>query len=192
MATGSLSLSSTTLKSASLKSPIAVIVMAFLMAVLSLQIGCQQKADSQAGSKDHTEIEKSALEAEQADEDISKLKASSEGAKSSDHSSRTPSATGSKSAKSKHSREHTKENKKDVSYFVQVGTFKVEENASKVLKQLKDKGLPGMMKRIEKDNGLVLYAVRLEPTPKKSEAESMLPSVKEATGQSGLVVSARE
>lgn len=74
-------------------------------------------------------------------------------------------------------------------FIVQVGTFKVEENAKKITEKLKSAGLPVVQKKIERDNGTVLYAVRFEPTPNRGEAEKFVSSVKAATGESSLILS---
>ena len=74
-------------------------------------------------------------------------------------------------------------------FIVQVGTFKVEENAKKITDKLKSAGLPVFQKKIERDNGTVIYAVRFEPTPNRVEAEKFVSSVKAATGESSLILS---
>jgi cell division septation protein DedD len=73
--------------------------------------------------------------------------------------------------------------------LVQVGTFKVEENATKILEKLKSAGLPAFQKKIERANGDTFYTVRIEPTPNRTEAEKFLASAKEATGQTPLILS---
>ena len=74
-------------------------------------------------------------------------------------------------------------------FVVQVGTFSVEENAKKITEKLKSAGLPVSQKKIESENGKVFYAVRLEPTPNRIEAEKFVSTVKAATGESSLILS---
>lgn len=74
-------------------------------------------------------------------------------------------------------------------FVVQVGTFKVEENAKKIVEKLKAAGLPVVQKKIERENGTVYYTVRFEPTPNRVEAEKFVSSVKAATGESSLILS---
>ena len=74
-------------------------------------------------------------------------------------------------------------------YVVQVGTFRVEANAKKVLEKLKAAGLPAFQKRIERGKENVLYAVRFEPTPSKTEAEKFVESAKSLTGQNAMILS---
>jgi cell division septation protein DedD len=78
--------------------------------------------------------------------------------------------------------------KGEMSYVVQVGTFRVEENAKKLEEKLKAAGLPVMQKKIERENG-VLFAVRLEPTPNRQEAEKFAENVKSVSGQEALILS---
>lgn len=74
-------------------------------------------------------------------------------------------------------------------FVVQVGTFKVEENAKKLTEKLKAAGLPVVQKKIEREGGVVLYAVRFEPTPNRVEAEKFVSTVKAATGEASLIMS---
>lgn len=74
-------------------------------------------------------------------------------------------------------------------FVVQVGTFKNEDNAKKITEKLKSAGLPVQQKKIERENGTVLYAVRFEPTPNRAEAEKFVSTVKAATGENSLIMS---
>lgn len=74
-------------------------------------------------------------------------------------------------------------------FVVQVGTFKSEENAKRITEKLKLAGLPVFQKKIERENGAVLYAVRFEPTPNRVEAEKFASTVKATTGESSLIMS---
>lgn len=56
-------------------------------------------------------------------------------------------------------------------WTVQLGAFKVKENAEKLTAQLKGAGFPVMMVGKEGSKSGELYLVHLEPTPNKSEAQ---------------------
>ena len=56
-------------------------------------------------------------------------------------------------------------------YTVQLGAFRVKENAAKLTEKLKSAGFPVMMVNKEGSKSGELYLVHLEPTPNKSEAE---------------------
>jgi cell division septation protein DedD len=118
------------------------------------------------GLKSDTEIAQAAMDAEAAEEEISRA--------------RKPASQNKKSKSA---------GNKESIYLVQVGTFKVEENATKILEKLKSAGLPAYQKKIERADGQTLFAVRIEPTPNRTEAEKFLASAKEATGQSPLILS---
>ncbi len=83
----------------------------------------------------------------------------------------------------------SKQAQKESIFIVQVGTFKVEENAKKITEKLKSAGLPVFQKKIERENGVVLYAVRFEPTPNRVEADKFASSVKASTGESPVILS---
>jgi cell division protein FtsN len=55
-------------------------------------------------------------------------------------------------------------------YTVQLGAFRVKENAEKLTAKLKGEGFPVMMVGKEGSKSGELYLVHLEPTPNKSEA----------------------
>lgn len=123
----------------------------------------------------HVDSAKAAAEAEAAEEAFAKSKTA--------HGAKTKRAVASvKTAKAKKSLV-------DPVYVVQVGTFRVEENAKNILAKLKTAGLPAFQKKIERENGSILYTVRVEPTPNRQEAEKFVASVKAATGESSLILS---
>jgi cell division septation protein DedD len=157
------------------KSPIACATVKILGAMLGIATitalsGCNNSSSTNDGSaavkglKSETEIAQAAMDAEAAEEEISRA--------------RKPASQNKKSKGSKES-----------IYLVQVGTFKVEENAAKILEKLKSAGLPAFQKKIERADGQTFFAVRIEPTPNKIEAEKFQASAKEATGQSPLILS---
>lgn len=133
-------------------------------------VGCDKSSSTGgavaagSGLKSDSEIAQAAMDAEAAEEEISRT--------------RKPA---SKASKAKSSKESV--------FLVQVGTFKVEQNATKTLEKLKGAGLPAFQKKIERENGETLFAVRIEPTPNRAEAEKFVASAKEATGQSPMIIS---
>jgi cell division septation protein DedD len=142
------------------------------IATVTALSGCNNSSSTNDGSavlkglKSETEIAQAAMDAEAAEEEISRA--------------RKP-ASQNKKSKSNSSKESI--------YLVQVGTFQEEENAIKILAKLKSAGLPAFQKKIERADGQTLFAVRIEPTPNRTEAEKFLASAKEATGQSPLILS---
>ncbi|MBN8540231.1 MAG: SPOR domain-containing protein [Deltaproteobacteria bacterium] len=155
------------------KSLIACAVVSMLgIATATALSGCNNSSSTNGvsaaikGLKSETEIAQAAMDAEAAEEEISRA--------------RKP-ASQNKKSKSTGTKESI--------YLVQVGTFKVEENAAKILEKLKTAGLPAFQKKIERADGQTFFAVRIEPTPNRSEAEKFLASAKEATGQTALILS---
>lgn len=138
-----------------------------------LSAGCSDSSSS-GGSHDTTvsasdDISmKAVAEAEAAEEEFAKNKLSKR------------SIASSKGARKKSAAESI--------YVVQVGTFKLEENANKIEAKLKSAGLPVFQKKIERA-GSTFYTVRIEPTPNRSEAEKFVSSIKAATGESSLILS---
>lgn len=127
----------------------------------------------QPSAQSRSESEKASADAEAAEEEFAKAKNSKSG-----------------SAKRHVASVHSKNKKTagESAYIVQVGTFKIEENANKIEAKLKAAGLPVFTKKIE-HAGATLYAVRIEPTPNRSEAEKFASSVKAATGEASLILS---
>ena len=70
-------------------------------------------------------------------------------------------------------------------YTVQLGAFKVKENATKLALKLKQDGFPAIMRPSVKAAG-ELYLVHLEPTPNKTEAEKWQTDLKEKSFDSTL------
>lgn len=58
-------------------------------------------------------------------------------------------------------------------YVVQVGAFKMKENAEKLQAKLKQAGYPAEMQTIEHSKNGLLHLVRFQPTQSKAEAETM-------------------
>jgi DedD protein len=145
-----------------------------LISMAVAMVGCSSdvsKPIEQPTAQAQSDSEKAAAEAEAAEEEFAKAKNSK-------------SASGQRQVAST----RTRKAKGEQAYIVQVGTFKLEENANKIEAKLKAAGLPAFQKKIEHSTG-VLYAVRIEPTPNRSEAEKFASSVKAATGEASLILS---
>lgn len=156
---------------------------ALLGLALSLTcVACDGERSRSTSVRSEIDLQKSALEAEQAEEDIARLRQIG--------GDRTPASkettiVAAKAAAKKGPKAAATST--ETVYVVQVGTFKVEGNADRLEKVLKDKGLPAFKKKVEREGGVVLYAVRLEPTPTQNEAEKFLASLKDA-GQPGVIL----
>lgn len=59
-------------------------------------------------------------------------------------------------------------------YIVQVGAFKVKENAEKLTAKLKDAGFPVRLQSMMHSKSGELHLVRFEPTPNKAEAQDAI------------------
>ena len=146
---------------------------------LVLSLGCVacDGGGQRSSVRSEIDLKQAALEAEQAEEDIARVRQlSSERAPASNETTKSPSRKKTKSI-----------SPAETVYVVQVGTFKVEGNADRLEKALKEKGLPAFKKKLEREGGVVLYTVRLEPTPTHSEATKFLASLKDA-GQPGVIL----
>ena len=149
------------------------------LAVSFLFVACDGGGSRELSVRTQSDMQQAALEAEQIDTEIARARALSE--------DRTPAA--SKPAKSEKSpgKKTAATSPAETVYVVQIGVFKVEANADRLEKTLKDKGLPVMKKKIEREGGEVLYMVRMEPTPTRTEAEHFVASLK-AAGQPGVIL----
>lgn len=156
---------------------------ALLGLALSLAcVACDSESSRSTGVRSEIDLKKSALEAEQAEEDIARLRQMTD--------DRAPASKESSKAEVKSTGKIGSKKKSvpvETVYVVQVGTFKLENNADRLEKVLKEKGLPAFKKKVEREGGVVLYAVRLEPTPTHDEAEKFLASLKDA-GQPGVIL----
>ena len=83
----------------------------------------------------------------------------------------------------------TKADRGEVAYVVQVGSYKVKENADQVLAKIKAEGLPVAIKTSTAPSGVELYVVRFEPTPSKSEAEAFKSKAKDLVGAEAAILS---
>lgn len=63
-------------------------------------------------------------------------------------------------------------------FIVQVGAFRVKENAERLHTKLKSEGFPVIMREMQHSRNGHLYLVRLEPTPNRQEAETLAASLK--------------
>lgn len=139
-----------------------------------------QKTPEQA----HLQSMKAAAEAEAAEEEFAKAKLAQ-----TDSASKKAGKNHTRGVASVPKATAKKAKAVDSVYVVQVGTFKVEENAKNIVAKLKSAGLPVFQKKVERGGGAVLYAVRLEPTSNRKEAEQFLANAKAATGESPLILS---
>lgn len=172
---------------------------AFFAAVVLLAAGCSNSDDHSVASaaadskSNQAQIQaaKAAAEAEAAEEEFAKAKSAEKAAaKTAKHTSKSTGNSSWKKDTRSVASAKTKSHPDDAAvYLVQVGTFKIQDNAKKVEQKLKSVGLPAFQKKIERQNGTVLYAVRIEPTPNRMEAEKFVASAKSATGESPLILS---
>ena len=156
-----------------------VVILATLFTTASM-VACSnsvEKIEQSSSGTVSADTAKAAAEAEAAEEAFAQEKTDHKTAKRA-----VASVKKSKKATGEHS------NVESV-FVVQVGTFKIEENAKKITEKLKSAGLPVQQKKIERENGTVLYAVRFEPTPNRAEAEKFVATVKAATGENSLIMS---
>jgi cell division septation protein DedD len=134
----------------------SVVVALFAFAMLPFS-ACSNNNEPAAYMQNPT-AEANAKEAEQAEEEFSKLASKGETAP-------------------KVGKTLTHENKRKPAsaaakvWTVQLGAFKVKENAAKLTAKLKTDGFPAMMREMNHSKNGELYVVHLEPTPNKSEAE---------------------
>lgn len=160
---------------------------ALLGLALSLTcVACDGEGSRSAGVRSEVDLKQSALEAEQAEEEIARLRQIGDDRAPASKETAKTAKTESKGMGKKSPKAPVAASAETV-YVVQVGTFKVEDNADRLEKVLKDKGLPAFKKKVEREGGVVLYAVRLEPTPTHSEAEKFVASLKDA-GQPGVIL----
>ena len=73
-------------------------------------------------------------------------------------------------------------------YVVQVGAFKVKENAERVLAQLKAQGFAAEIHTIDHSKNGLLHIVRMQPTSDRSEAHAMVESLREKTQMAAAVM----
>lgn len=74
-------------------------------------------------------------------------------------------------------------------YVVQVGSFKVKENALKLEEKLKGDGFPVRMREINHSKNGHLYVVQFEPTPNRDEADTWRSQVKAKSSLDAQLVS---
>lgn len=73
-------------------------------------------------------------------------------------------------------------------YIVQVGAFRIKDNALKLEEKLKGSGFPVRMKEVNHSKNGLLYVVQFEPTPNRDEADAWRSQVKaKASLESQLV-----
>lgn len=171
-----------------MKKSAAVVLFAFAMLPFS---ACSSSGD-QAAYMTSSTAEQNAREAEQAEEEFAQLASKTETPKAkakvaehkADKKAKTPEhkATEHKTAEHKavvekrepasaHETKHKAVASGERVYTVQLGAFRVKENAEKLTAKLKGEGFPVLMVGKEGSKSGELYLVHLEPTPNRSEAE---------------------
>ncbi|MEK7355303.1 MAG: SPOR domain-containing protein [Bdellovibrionota bacterium] len=74
-------------------------------------------------------------------------------------------------------------------YIVQVGAFRVKENAVKLEEKLKGSGLPVRVKEVNHSKNGMLYVVQFVPTPNRDEADTWRSQVKAKASLDSQLVS---
>lgn len=151
----------------------AVIV---LFAFATLPFSACNNGNDQAAYMQTNKAEQNAREAEQAEEEFSQLAKQED--KGTEEKTTKKSAHKAAKKETKTAKNETTGTREPASvkhhetaagqrtWTVQLGAFKVKENAQKLTAKLKEGGFPVMMR--SKDD---LYLVHLEPTPNKEEAQ---------------------
>ena len=73
-------------------------------------------------------------------------------------------------------------------FVVQIGAFKVRENAEKLTKKLKDDGFPVRMQSMNHSRNGELHLVRFEPSPNRAEAQEVMEKLKEKESLTGQLL----
>lgn len=66
-------------------------------------------------------------------------------------------------------------------YVVQIGAFRIKENAERLHQKLKADGFPVIMHPMSHSKNGELYLVRMEPTPDLTEAKTLMQNLKAKT-----------
>ena len=78
--------------------------------------------------------------------------------------------------------------RRETAYVVQVGSYKMKDNAERVHAKIKAEGLPVTIKSKTAPSGDEMYLVRFEPTPSQKEAESFKSKAKEIVGADAAIL----
>lgn len=165
----------------------------------------------QAAYMERTSIEANALEAEQAEQEFAELAAkesagedthsshgATEGKKEKSATKKVAKQEAPKTEKRKPAHEpgHTPSRKvasvqqtgsQSSVWVVQLGAFRVKENAEKLTTKLKTNGYPVMMRPMNHSKNGELFVVSLEPTPNKAEAQKWQQELKTKSFDTNLV-----
>ncbi|HVK60143.1 MAG TPA: SPOR domain-containing protein [Bdellovibrionales bacterium] len=159
---------------------IAVGVVSVVASVsLVFVVGCVPEKKKTTSS--HTSIEKNALDAEQAELEMAANAA---------HDRKPASAKKhEKVAKAKKSVEKTQRQPAAFTgdYVVQVGAFKVKENAERLNTRLQGEGFKTSMRAINHSKNGELYLVHLNPTKDRSEADTWAAELKAKSFSSQII-----
>jgi cell division septation protein DedD len=152
-----------------MKKSVAVVLFAFAMLPFS---ACSSSGD-QAAYMTSSTAEQNAREAEQAEEEFAQLasKTATPKAKAKTKTAEHKAVVEKREPASAHETKHKASASSERVYTVQLGAFRVKENAEKLTAKLKGEGFPVMMIGKEGSKSGELYLVHLEPTPNKTEAE---------------------
>jgi cell division protein FtsN len=156
-----------------MKKSFFVALFAFAMLPFS---SCSNNSEQAAYMQNPT-AEANAKEAEQAEEEFAKLASKEEtgvkvGKTSTQENKRKPASAVAHSAVAHKEAHHAVEDSSTQKVWtVQLGAFKMKENAEKLTAKLKTDGFPVMMREMNHSKNGELYLVHLEPTPNKTEAE---------------------
>lgn len=153
----------------------SIIAVAVSVALLS---GCNRQASetTESISMMDPNAEKNAAEAEAAEAELA-------------HQETKPAKSAVK--KKKEARLPASKSTKNV-YVVQLGAFKMKANAERFQQSLKDSGYPVIMKELNHSKNGQMFVVRIEPTPNKAEAQTMLSALREKKSLSGQVLALPE
>jgi cell division septation protein DedD len=77
---------------------------------------------------------------------------------------------------------------KEMVYIVQVGAFRVKDNAEKLQARLKGEGFPVLLRDMNHSKNGLMHLVRFEPTPTRAEADKWVAQIKEKAGFDAVVL----
>lgn len=153
---------------------LSIIALAISMTVLT---GCNRQASDHLGSVPMIDpnAERNAAEAEAAEAELARQETKPKSAAKRKKDARRPASKETKNI-----------------YVVQLGAFKVRENAERFQQSLKETGLPVMLKELNHSKNGPMFVVRIEPTPNKTEAQSMLATLREKKAITGHILALPE
>ncbi len=160
------------------------ILAAVTMILCGLNLGCSPSKSSTTDSR----MMAAAAEAEAAEAEMAALQLKGTGLSSGSKKSATSKSASRHKVVKQRAPAAAKTARGEVAYIVQVGSFKVKENADQVMAKIKAEGLPVSMRTSTTASGAALYVVRFEPTPSMSEAESFKSKAKDLVGAEAAIL----